>query len=307
MQAFRGAISDCNLEDLRAVGGPFTWCNSLTKERLDRGLASPAWRAAFSFSRVVHLAPSKSDHIPLLLEVRVEPQTLNRRRRLFRFEEIWSSHSSFPQVVDQVWSQPQLGSPMLQLYRRIKDTRSHLLEWDREVFGRRKVELEETRLLLQQLLQKPYDPADQEERVRLSGVGTEFGNDIEFVNEDGKGSSAINGANQQSQSTFAGLSDVKGKKNKKQVRQSTVPKKNRKKPKATRYNTRKKGNKKYKAVENSDDSDEGSDFYVDSDYDLQQDDDDYSQFEENVANPRVVEEFNDMGFRGKCSDDGGDL
>ncbi|KAK9911818.1 hypothetical protein M0R45_035706 [Rubus argutus] len=139
------------------------------------------------------------------------------------------------------------------------------------------------------------------------GVGTEFGNDIEFVNEDGKGSSAINGANQQSQSTFAGLSDVKGKKNKKQVRQSTVPKKNRKKPKATRYNTRKKGNKKYKAVENSDDSDEGSDFYVDSDYDLQQDDDDYSQFEENVANPRVVEEFNDMGFRGKCSDDGGDL
>lgn len=98
MQAFRGAISDCNLEDMGAVGGPFTWCNSNTKERLDRGLASSAWRDVFPFSRVVHLAPSKSDHIPLLLEIRAEPQTLHRRRRLFRFEEIWSSHSSFPQV-----------------------------------------------------------------------------------------------------------------------------------------------------------------------------------------------------------------
>ena len=43
----------------------------------------------------------------------------------------------------------------------------------------------------------------------------------------------------------------------------------------------------------------------DSDYDLQQDDDD-AQFEANVANPRVVEEFDDMGFKGESSDDGGD-
>lgn len=113
-----------------------------------------------------------SDHVPLLLEVKAEPQVLSRRRRPFRFEEIWSSHSSFPQVMDQVWSQPQMGSPMLQLCRRIKDTGSHLLEWDRAVFSRQKEELEEsqeTRLLLQQLLQKPFDPADQAERVRLSG------------------------------------------------------------------------------------------------------------------------------------------
>lgn len=37
------------------------------------------------------------------------------------------------------------------------------------MFGRRKLELEETRLQLQQILNKPYDPADQVERVRLSG------------------------------------------------------------------------------------------------------------------------------------------
>ncbi|KAK9922553.1 hypothetical protein M0R45_031014 [Rubus argutus] len=176
------------------------------------------------------------------------------------------------------------------------------------------------------------------------GVGTEFDNDVEVVNANSEGSSAISGANQQSQSTFAGLSnivqnilegskfggsprrvkhcanrkwtpkrtssaavkdkektaeaaegkganeqplkkpqeDIKGKK-KKQVRQSTVSKQNGKNQRLL-----------------------GSDFYVDSDYDLQQDDDDDAQFEEYVANPKVVEEFDEMGFRGECSDDGGD-
>ncbi|KAK9921819.1 hypothetical protein M0R45_030315 [Rubus argutus] len=89
----------------------------------------------------------------------------------------------------------------------------------------------------------------------------------------------------------------------------TAPKKYGKKPKETRYNTRHKGAKKYEAVEDTQDSHESeddSDFYVDSDYDLQQDDEDDVQFEENVSNPRVMEEFDEMGFKGECSDNGGD-
>ncbi|KAK9942992.1 hypothetical protein M0R45_008624 [Rubus argutus] len=113
MQAFRIVISDCNLEDLGAVGGNFTWSNSCTKECLDRGLASQAWQEAFSFSRVVHLAPSRLDHIPLLLEIYSEPAVNYRSRRCFRFEEIWASHSLFPQVVEAAWAHPQLGKPML--------------------------------------------------------------------------------------------------------------------------------------------------------------------------------------------------
>ncbi|KAK9932945.1 hypothetical protein M0R45_020164 [Rubus argutus] len=169
LQAFRSAISDCNLEDMGAVGGSFTWCNSSTQERLDRGLASPAWRDVFSFSRVVHLAPSRSDHVPLMLEVRTEPCVVFPRRRRFRFEEMWTNHSMFSQVMEQSWTQPQMGNPLLQVCQRIKDTGSTLLEWDRAVFSSRKADLELTRQQLQQLLQKPYDPADQLEKTRLSG------------------------------------------------------------------------------------------------------------------------------------------
>lgn len=85
-----------------------------------------------------------------------------------------------------------------------------------------------------------------------------------------------------------------------------VPKKKRKPAKEARYNTRKIRSKKFEFEQESDSSEECSDFYVDSDYDLGQDDDDDADFEDNLSNPRVVEEFEEMRFKGVCSDDGGD-
>lgn len=60
---------------------------------------------------------------------------------------------------------------------------------------------------------------------------------------------------------------MKGKK--KQSSVAAAPKKYGKKPKETRYNIRHKGGKKYKVIEDSDENEDCSNFYVDSDYDLQ--------------------------------------
>ncbi|XP_062010891.1 uncharacterized protein LOC133727313 [Rosa rugosa] len=77
-----------------------------------------------------------------------------------------------------------------------------------------------------------------------------------------------------------------------------------KKPREPRYNTRHKGQKKFEAqVEEDDDSSDGSDFYVDSDYDIENDECDDVQFEENVTEPRVVPEYEEMGFTGYCSEE----
>lgn len=70
--------------------------------------------------------------------------------------------------MEEVWGQPQLGSPMLQVCRKIKDTGAQLLSWDRAVFGHRKEEFETTRKQLHNLLQRPFDPIDQPEKIRLS-------------------------------------------------------------------------------------------------------------------------------------------
>lgn len=78
-----------------------------------------------------------------------------------------------------------------------------------------------------------------------------------------------------------------------------------KKTKKPRYNTRNKGAKKYEVVDEEESSDQGSYFYIDSDYDLDQGDDDV-EFEENVSNPKIIEEYEEMGFKGFYSDVGGD-
>ncbi|XP_024196036.1 uncharacterized protein LOC112199223 [Rosa chinensis] len=107
MNAFRQALLDCNMEDMGAAGGSFTWSDSNTKERLDRGVCSPGWWAEFGFSRIINLPLSRSDHVPLLLEVHKEHVVNYRGRRRFRFEEMWCSHESFSQVVDAAWAGQQ--------------------------------------------------------------------------------------------------------------------------------------------------------------------------------------------------------
>lgn len=102
------------------------------------------------------------------------------------------------------------------------------------------------------------------------------------------------------------LSEIdKGKKVASEGIAAAVPTKKGKPTKEARYNTRKIGSKKFEFEQESDSSEECSDFYVDSDYDLGQDDDDDADFEDNLSNPRVVEE--EMRFKGVCSDDGGDI
>ena len=86
MTEFRQALADCNLSDMGTAGGWFTWSDSHTKERLDRGTCSKSWLRAFGFSRVFTLPPSRSDHSPLLLEVRMERPSMDGRRRQFKFE-----------------------------------------------------------------------------------------------------------------------------------------------------------------------------------------------------------------------------
>ncbi|XP_062020928.1 uncharacterized protein LOC133737377 [Rosa rugosa] len=107
-------------------------------ERLDRGTCSQAWQAEVGFSRVVNLFPSRSDHVPLLLEV------------------------------EEAWGIPQIRDPMLRLCHKIKGVGGDLLEWDRIVFQSRRQEVESVRSQLNDLLQKPFDQNDIEVKQQLT-------------------------------------------------------------------------------------------------------------------------------------------
>ena len=102
------------------------------------------------------------------------------------------------------------------------------------------------------------------------------------------------------------LAESKKAKSAAKTARSITQQKEKRKVNTQKYNTRDKGQKHYEVVDDEEDTDEGSDFFVDSDYDQEVGSDDDADFEENVTEPGVVPEFEEMGYDGNCSDDADD-
>ncbi|KAL2931645.1 Translation factor Guf1 mitochondrial [Bienertia sinuspersici] len=87
---------------------PFTWTNNRggennVQERLDRCLANPAWRAIFPGALVMHLCKRKSDHLPILLCIKnnIRPPKKRKKKRLFRFEEMWLREETCADIINK--------------------------------------------------------------------------------------------------------------------------------------------------------------------------------------------------------------
>jgi hypothetical protein len=85
MSLFREALNDCDLVDLGFVGLPYTYDNGRggdanVKVCLDRAVADTNWRDLFAEATVHHLVSSRSDHCPLLVEIKREIWDRNRPR-----------------------------------------------------------------------------------------------------------------------------------------------------------------------------------------------------------------------------------
>ncbi|XP_042939568.1 uncharacterized protein LOC122274610 [Carya illinoinensis] len=91
MGMFRRVLEDGNLSDLGWKGDKFTWCNqheddTFIKERLDRVVANPEWRAMFDAYRVETLPVVCSDHRPILLECLWSRCTVRSHHVFFKYE-----------------------------------------------------------------------------------------------------------------------------------------------------------------------------------------------------------------------------
>ena len=70
IEAFRGMMEECELNDLGFVGDSFTWrrkaSTGLGEGRLDRCLADSEWESLYPRSKIFHLDFWSSDHRPIL-------------------------------------------------------------------------------------------------------------------------------------------------------------------------------------------------------------------------------------------------
>jgi len=107
MAAFRDVLADCGLTDLGFVGLPFTYDNGRdgnanVKVRLDRAVAKTRWRDLFNDATLHHLVSSRSDHCPLLLEIKKESWE-RHKPRFFWYEIMWERLESLALEIKNAW------------------------------------------------------------------------------------------------------------------------------------------------------------------------------------------------------------
>ncbi|XP_074369830.1 uncharacterized protein LOC141711313 [Apium graveolens] len=108
MEGFWDAIMDSGLHDLGFTGDIFTWERSRgtdkwVQERLDRGMATQQWRNMFPLGEVTVLEVTTSDHLPLMLQL--HRKVFEKRRRRFKFENIWIGERECRNIVQEWWRQ----------------------------------------------------------------------------------------------------------------------------------------------------------------------------------------------------------
>ena len=153
MQLFRDVIDECSFMDLGYVGPKFTWAKHYVdghsiRERLDRCMATNSWFQKFPGTRVHYLSCMSSDHSPLLINLSGLPEP--KKKRCFRFEEMWLSDPSCGETVEEVWCNTRDLNPSLAILKKVAKCEKALTWWNKHNFGhlRRELEIKKRHLAL---------------------------------------------------------------------------------------------------------------------------------------------------------------
>ena len=103
------------------------------------------WFLKFPGTRVHHLRCDSSDHIPI--HIMFSGLDHPRRKKLFRFEEMWLSNPGCSKIVEAVWERgfSESGKGIL---HKVEKCGKYLSWWNKNVFGNVRKELDKLGKLL---------------------------------------------------------------------------------------------------------------------------------------------------------------
>ncbi|XP_074287672.1 uncharacterized protein LOC141612823 [Silene latifolia] len=128
MDDFNACIAECGITDSPAVGSLYTWSNkqdvsSRVYSKLDRVLVNKTWPDDNN-EMYAHFYPEGIfDHTPCVVQTH---RNWDRKRRSFKYFNMWSQADEFKSCVLSVWNKHWYGTRMYQLVCKLKDLKRPL-------------------------------------------------------------------------------------------------------------------------------------------------------------------------------------
>lgn len=136
IREFADFISTSELKDHPYTGCFFTWSNKRQEgfqaRKIDRALVNDLWFQRDIASTVEFLSPGISDHSPIMLRFGAKE---NAGPKPFKFFHFWTEHPEYLKLVERVWMEVQEGNPMAVLYKKLRNLKRHLKDFNRSYFG----------------------------------------------------------------------------------------------------------------------------------------------------------------------------
>lgn len=102
--------------------------------RLDRGFANGAFLNISPEVKVWHLQTTESDHCALLIEC-VEFCRWRRRRRHFRYENMWQWDPTYMDIVRNAWQVHEGPATLQDVQQQLGSIKNSLQGWERMTFS----------------------------------------------------------------------------------------------------------------------------------------------------------------------------
>ncbi|XP_022880649.1 uncharacterized protein LOC111397917 [Olea europaea var. sylvestris] len=130
---FDMCCQNIGLSDLRSIGCFSTWNNNFVWSKLDRAMVNEAWMIE-SFDSFANFVPQGclSDHSPCIVTLF---RKVERKRRPFKFFNMWTRHDEFFDLVSLGWSKVFVGTKQFSLCKKLHSLKGLLKKMNAKHFA----------------------------------------------------------------------------------------------------------------------------------------------------------------------------
>ncbi|GJT38738.1 RNA-directed DNA polymerase, eukaryota, reverse transcriptase zinc-binding domain protein [Tanacetum coccineum] len=138
MLEFKNCVNSIEMEDIASSGLFYTWTKNLHKtkqgdttgilKKLDRAMRNEAFVCEYPNAHAIFLPYLILDHCPMVLVI---PNTMQGRRKAFRFSNFVAEKEEFLEIVKDIWNANHRGCQMFKITRKLKALKKPLkdLAW----------------------------------------------------------------------------------------------------------------------------------------------------------------------------------